>query len=1006
MADRIGAITFFDDFVMPLILADPRGILPEFDFRPCKAGWEAGPQATDQVREYFRARPDRIFLSSKQPGMFGIAGSNETFQLTAYILGTTTPPKGPEFKAAVIKLGKLAGVDTSPIDGAQLTPERMREIKAEQAERSKQAAEDLERVKEQQRIEDQRAIANARNLIGRASEYTHRHGGDLIKKYFSRRGINLDEVPGVEIGKTLFVVGDAIHPGKNQLAVVVPMFLGREIVAAQRLFIDDKGHPVEVVLKDKPTRKGIIGRPRGAHAIIGSITETKEVYITEGYETGVAVALATGSMVLPAYSAAGIETIELPELIIKNKSDLGVIIAGDLDVSETGQKSALFAADRIRCEYGIKSIHALPEYPHFESLVNKDQMPVDGKSVDWEDVVKSEGAELVGDFLADVANQAHITPSQDHSTPPSSAEEMATETRRKPNHVLPPNDLDRAHLFLRHRFMLEDAEALSLISMGGRIYYYRDGRYIELGEQSVIRAEIRRWSRPFFVKKSKKDSDNNWDVWWELANLSKTGINAILEAAVDEVLVTTPVDDFQTQFFLSPNVDRGEVLWDTPAWERRIEDPKRSGLPEPGMVLSIDNGLLNLESWRDVCQLELMNHTPGFFSTTKLDVELDMASVHDAIENDQVEALRTYAESLCPEWIKFLRWTFEDPEDPSSFTEHCREIHKLIGNYLTGELGHHNGNIAWLHGPSGSGKSTLAKVITILLGERNTVSSSLFKLASQFELSGWIGKLLAIFPDLDQSAKSDAKANVEIFKMIATGDAIGVDRKHRDPIPSHVFRTRILCIVNQMPRLPDSSNSLMRRSIVFDFKRVPTPEQRDRELLSKLSTQQSLAGILLLAICGIQDLIEDDGFRQPKGSMMPLEALADQGSPYPEFIEHCIKIDNEWSQSDDVVPYVPTEQLHEAFIGYLDSIGTRRPPLRSDFIAELLPVLVSRQWKSSCRYRPSVGGKKQPPGYRGLQLTDFGHQMMAAAQGDQSPPIDNGASGSGGFFSNTSPSPS
>lgn len=995
-------VDFYELEVLPILLLDPRSALPEFDFQPRRNGWEAGRGASQDVIDFFGARPDRIMLSKSKPGLIVVAGGHSC-QLTAYVMRSMSPPRDEQFVKAVGMIADLVGVDKSPIDGTEMTEQERAQRRERMEAKRKEAEERRERLEEQHRIADQEAIKAALNYAAKAHDWTTKNGAKLAVDYFTRRGVHFRPGGFPPLPPHVLTIGDAgIKDRRDVSAVVFPMLDEDDnLTAVQRIFVDAKGRSTIVeVQPDKPTNKAVLGKPIGSRFSIGEQYVEQVCIITEGGETGMAVHVATGHRVECGMTAQGIETIKLRKVDIDRKRIRRIVVAGDLDTKGRGQEATAIAADRLRAMYKIPVVELLPTHAAFPELVSDEELPIKGKSVDFDDVHRECGAERLADFIDDSIARATVelqhspVEEQDAGDEPPMDDGPNTggfEPPREPDLIMPRDDLDAAHEYLMSRHLTDGLDCTKLMEMSGRIYRWSDGVYIELGDRKVLHVDIRRWGRPYRLRKlDGKNDDGSPKFAYPPARLSKNQIGAICDAAADEVSVLVQTDDFRTQFWMTPNIIRnGEQPHydiDTPTWDRRIEDHVRADLPDPELLLSIEDGLLDLDAWVEHQDLTLLDHTPRFFTLSKIDIVLPLEEADHAMNNGGINALEKFARTLCPNFIKFLEATFHDDEDESAAPVTIRELMKVIGYYLIEDLSHHNGNITWFHGSPGTGKSTLMKVICALLGKRNVVSSNMYKISSQFHLASWIGKRLAVFADLDQGSRVDKTSNVEIFKMIATGDPMSVDRKHRDEIPNHVMKTRLLCSVNQMPHMPDPSNSLMRRSICFDFKNIPDEDTLDPMLEAKMTTPESLAGILLLAIAGLSHLKADGGFIQPEWSAEPLEQLAEQSSDYPDFIEQCIEITNEKTidEGDYQGDFASAEDLYDAFCGYLTSVGTKHHPKRHRMLSELIPMLVASKpigWKKVKQGRVQINGTASPKGYRGLKLTDAGESFARAHRG-------------------------
>jgi phage/plasmid-associated DNA primase len=457
------------------------------------------------------------------------------------------------------------------------------------------------------------------------------------------------------------------------------------------------------------------------------------------------------------------------------------------------------------------------------------------------------------------------------------------------------------------------------------------------------------------------------------------------------VRTLTPFDDFQSQFWLRPNLEPrpgrdGGIVFraDEAAWHRRIDRPAEEGLPPPDAVIPLRNGLFDLAAWRRDQTIGLMPHTPLFFNTGVVEAELPIKEAQAAMQAGGVSGLEAFARSLCPEWLGFLDNVFRH-DDPKAAPVTIRELHKVIGNFLTTDMTYHQANMVWLIGPPGAGKSVLQGVIEALLGPSNCVPSTISQLDGQFHLRSWIGKRLAIFPDLDVSGRVDKKKIVELLKMLATGDPMTVDRKHLDEIVGYRNMARMLIAANQMPSLPDPSVSFDRRSMCFEFRHPVKKSEMDPHLLETLTSPRSLAGVLLLALIGLIDLVEE-GFTQPVWSAGPLEDLKDQGSLYPAFIAECLEIVRP-DEPGYAEAWVSNREITLAYGRFGEAEGSTYTPRAATVISELKAPLIQAGWAS-------VGRKERGKvkGVQGVRLTPRGVEL--ATEGE---PQGAGSGGSAGY---------
>lgn len=156
-----------------------------------------------------------------------------------------------------------------------------------------------------------------------------------------------------------------------------------------------------------------------------------------------------------------------------------------------------------------------------------------------------------------------------------------------------------------------------------------------------------------------------------------------------------------------------------------------------------------------------------------------------------------------------------------------------------------------------NGKGTLFKLLEHFLGLESVSHSSLQDLDNdRFAKADLYGKLANICGDL-QSKKLSHTGN---FKMLASGDIIRAQRKYGRPFDfsSHA---KLIYSTNEIPESDDQTEAYFKRWIILLFDRVFRGEEKDTNLIEKLTTKDELSGLLNLALIALKQLIKDDWFR-------------------------------------------------------------------------------------------------------------------------------------------------
>jgi len=252
------------------------------------------------------------------------------------------------------------------------------------------------------------------------------------------------------------------------------------------------------------------------------------------------------------------------------------------------------------------------------------------------------------------------------------------------------------------------------------------------------------------------------------------------------------------------------ALWDQPPRDR----------------VNVRNGILHIASG------ELEPHSPDWLAPSQLGAHFDLAAT-------------------CPVIDRFLGEILE--------VEVVPVLLEVLGYLLTPDNTLQRAFM--LIGAGGGGKSVTLNLTRALLGPGNVSSVALHQLEDdRFATADLYGCLLNAFADLDSRALSASS----IFKSITGGDPVRAQRKNRDAF-SFVPYARLMYSANEAPPTTDHSDAFFDRWLVIPFgRRFRGTPQCDPHLLSKLTTQRELSGLLNRALVGLVRLRAQGAFSTPK----------------------------------------------------------------------------------------------------------------------------------------------
>lgn len=276
-------------------------------------------------------------------------------------------------------------------------------------------------------------------------------------------------------------------------------------------------------------------------------------------------------------------------------------------------------------------------------------------------------------------------------------------------------------------------------------------------------------------------------------------------------------------------------------------------------LLCVENGVLDLET------RELHAHDPEYYFRSRLPVE------HDP-------------DADCPSVEKFMADI--TAREPDRLT-----MYEMIGNALWPNYDHNSFGV--LFGPGGNGKSTFFELVEHLLGSENVSGWGLKDLEeNRFATANLVDKMANIAPDLEGKKIHD----LGTLKALTGGDTVMAERKGEQAF-EYENRAMLMFGANKPPVLGERSDAIKRRLLPIHlperFTSDPDDEHKDArdraELMSELTTEKELSGLLNKALDGLERLNETGDYSLPETPDERLELYEKHSDPIKEFRVTCLQ---------------------------------------------------------------------------------------------------------------------
>jgi P4 family phage/plasmid primase-like protien len=238
-------------------------------------------------------------------------------------------------------------------------------------------------------------------------------------------------------------------------------------------------------------------------------------------------------------------------------------------------------------------------------------------------------------------------------------------------------------------------------------------------------------------------------------------------------------------------------------------------------ILNLQNGFLNIKTG------QFTEHSSSHLSLIQLPVVYN-------------------PEAKCPNILKFLGEVLQ-PRDVFTALQ-------IIG-YCIYKSAKYEKSIM-LYGRSGdNGKGTFIRLIESFVGLENTSHVSLQDLGGdKFGSADLYGRMVNTCGDIS----ADKISRSGIFKMLVSGDTIRAQRKYGQPFNFRNY-AKLIFSANQIPDTEDKTFAFYKRWIILNFEKV-FRENKDTDLIDKLTTPEELSGLLNLALRALKQLQNDEGF--------------------------------------------------------------------------------------------------------------------------------------------------
>lgn len=284
--------------------------------------------------------------------------------------------------------------------------------------------------------------------------------------------------------------------------------------------------------------------------------------------------------------------------------------------------------------------------------------------------------------------------------------------------------------------------------------------------------------------------------------------------------------------------------------------------------------------------------------------EFDTCSLtkHEASHKFTTQVQTQYdPEAKSPKWQAFLDEILSD--DPTKILI----LQEYAGYCLDPNLNLET--ILFLLGRGANGKSVFCRAIESVIGEVNCENLSLDDLKNKNYLAELMGKLVNI------ATESQGKAEVyeSTLKRLASGEAIKVDRKFKNPFTFKSNCKHIYCL-NNLPRVGDKTDAFFRRIITIPFNVQIKKENQIIRYGERLASEER-SGILNWMLEGYLRL------KRQKWQFTESVQVAELLDEYRKDNNNVISFVEEKCYLDEPDAFISNEAIYESYVEYCKKSG-------------------------------------------------------------------------------------
>ena len=229
-----------------------------------------------------------------------------------------------------------------------------------------------------------------------------------------------------------------------------------------------------------------------------------------------------------------------------------------------------------------------------------------------------------------------------------------------------------------------------------------------------------------------------------------------------------------------------------------------------------------------------------------------------------------------------------------------------------------------IEGKADTGKSTFLRLLREVVGEDNVGSTPIQNLKDSNAIAELIDKPVNIVDD----GSSKFTTDLSNLRRIIQGDEMQVKLLYQNRFTVKI-ESRMVFVFNKIPRFRDDNDATAKKMLMIGFNRVYSDDEKDTELIDKLTTEENKEAFLKLAVDGMKSIISRNlTFTVSEESKRVIAQIMEESDQFVSFVADTISEDYDWIKFLDAKK---TSDVYDTFRAWADAEGYQAPMVRKQF---------------------------------------------------------------------------